>query len=117
VTQHPSEWIDEVRSVSSTGGEKGVKPQAVSLVPMLSVLEISEVYTFGAKKYAAHNWRRGYEWSKSYDAVERHLAQWWEGEDLDPESGLCHLAHAGFHVFTLLDFRKNHPDFDDRYKP
>lgn len=106
----------EVRTTSSTGGEKGVKPERMSLIPWDAIKEIALVYNFGAKKYAAHNWRKGYEWSKSYDALIRHVTSWWEGEDVDPESGLSHLAHAGFHIFTLLIFKKVFPDFDDRYK-
>jgi hypothetical protein len=29
-----------------------------------------------------------------FDAAQRHLWAWWEGEARDPESGLPHLAHA-----------------------
>lgn len=109
--------MSEVRSVSATGGEKGVKPQRYDLLPREALDRIAEVYGFGAEKYAAHNWRRGYEWGKSYAALQRHLTAWWDGEDTDPESGLSHLAHAGFHVNTLLTFLVDHPDFDDRYRP
>lgn len=109
---------EEVRSVSSTGGEKGVKPQRLSLLPRVALERISEVYGFGEKKYAAHNWRRGYEWSKSYDALQRHLGAWWDREENDPESGLSHLAHAAFHIFSLLVFSgdRRYEQFDDRYK-
>jgi hypothetical protein len=46
----------------------------------------------------------------------RHLWAFWRGEDLDAESGLPHLSHAGFHVLTLLWFRRYRPAKDDRYK-
>ena len=29
-----------------------------------------------------------------YDACLRHLTAWWEGQDVDPESGLSHLVKA-----------------------
>jgi hypothetical protein len=109
----------EVRSVSSSGGEKGVKAEAYALLPSEALDEIARVYAFGAEKYAAHNWRKGYEWSKSFSAMMRHLWAFWRGEDLDPESGLSHLGHAGFHVLGLLTFwlkRDKYGDFDDRYK-
>lgn len=108
----------EIRTKSATGGEKGVKPQRYSLLPRQALDVISEVYGFGVKKYAAHNWRRGYEWSKSYDALQRHLTAWWEREDNDPESGLSHLGHAGFHVFALIVFSSNarYSHYDDRYQ-
>jgi len=108
----------EVRSTSETGGEKGVKPQRMSLLPFQALAKISEVYGFGEKKYAAHNWRKGYEWDKSIDALERHIGEFKDGKDLDPESGLPHLAHAAFHIFTLLVFMlnpKRYKRFDNRW--
>jgi hypothetical protein len=110
--------VTEVRTVSKTGGHKGVKPQRHSLIPKDALDVISEVYAWGATKYADHNWRNGYEWSKSYDALIRHLTAWWDNEDNDPESGLSHLGHAGFHVFVLIVFsrHKRYADYDDRYK-
>lgn len=110
--------MTEVRSVSSTGGEKGVKPQRHSLIPKEGLDTIAEVFAFGAEKYAAHNWRKGYEWSKSYDALIRHLTAWFSGEDLDPESGLSHLGHAGFHIMALSTWQRlggRYEQFDDRY--
>jgi len=85
-----------------TGGQKGSKPERHSLIPPEALSEISKVYGYGAEKYDAHNWRKGYPWSLSYDALQRHLNAFWSGQDIDPESGLPHLAHAAFHVNTLL---------------
>jgi hypothetical protein len=110
----------EVRSVSSTGGEKGVKPEAYALIPWEAMDEVARVYNEGAKKYAAHNWRKGYEWSKSFSAACRHLFAFWRGEDIDPELGTRHLAMAIFHLLGMLSFsmdRERYGAFDDRYKP
>lgn len=93
---------NEVRTTSATGGQKGVKEERLSLLPRLGLEAIARVYAFGASKYAAHNWRRKYEWSKSVDAALRHLHAFNDGETNDPESGLPHLAHAGFHILALL---------------
>jgi nucleoside 2-deoxyribosyltransferase len=112
----PSRLNGEERVVNeATGGEKGRKPQRYELVPWEAVGDIAEVYAFGASKYADHNWRRGYDWSLSFGALMRHLAAFWSGEDLDPESGLPHVAHAGFHVFALLVFMREHRELDDRF--
>jgi hypothetical protein len=92
----------EIRTTSATGGEKGVKPERLSLLPRLGLAAISRVYGFGADKYAAHNWRRGYEWDKSHDALLRHVLAHIDGETYDEESGLPHLAHAGFHILAVL---------------
>ena len=67
-------------------------------------------------KYARYNFLRGYDWSLSFDALCRHLLAFWAGEDIDPESGLPHMAHAGWHCLTLLAFMQRHPELDDRPK-
>lgn len=111
---------EEVRTTSRTGGQKGVKPERFSLLPKLALDAIARVYAFGEQKYAAHNWRRRYEWSKSYDSIIRHVTAFWEGETYDPESGLPHLAHAAFHIFALLTWCEEQGEggeFDDRYRP
>ena len=106
----------EVRSESSTGGQKGVKPERYDLIPIEALDIMARLYGFGAVKYAAHNWRKGYDWSKSYASLMRHATRFWAGEDFDEETGLPHLAGAAFHCFTLMVFMQEHPDFDDRFK-
>ncbi len=104
---------------SDTGGKKGVKPERYSFIPVPFLDVLARQYSFGAGKYDDHNWRKGYPWSSSYDALMRHATAWWDGEDLDPESGLTHLAAAGFHVASLTTFESNptkYGRFDDRYK-
>lgn len=108
---------NEIRTVSPTGGEKGVKPERHSLIPVEALNSIARLYGVGAKKYAAHNWRKGYEWSKSYDAMNRHMALFWSGEDIDPETGEPHMAAVAFHAMTLIVFMQEQPKFDDRYIP
>ena len=44
----------------------------------------------------------------------RHLWAFWRGEEIDPESGHPHLAHAAFHVFGLLAFTERKIGVDDR---
>lgn len=112
--------MTEIRTTSSTGGQKGVKPERFSLIPRRGLEAIARVFGFGAEKYDAHNWRRGYEWSKSFDALERHTQAAKDGETYDPESGLPHLAHAGFHILVLLTWLYEQGegidnDFDDRW--
>mgnify|MGYP001558282212 CR=1 FL=1 len=62
------------------------------------------------------NWEAGFDWSRPYDALQRHLTAWWEGEDLDPESGLSHLAHCGCCLLFLLAFQLRRTGRDDRSK-
>lgn len=109
--------MTEVRSVSSTGGEKGTKEERFDLLPTEALAKVARHYGIGAQKYAAHNWRRGYEWSKSYAALMRHLTAFWGGEDIDEETGSPHMAAVTFHALALLTFMDEQREFDDRYKP
>lgn len=109
----------EVRTVSDTGGEKGTKAQRYDLLPGEALDIIAEHYAVGAEKYAAHNWRRGYEWSKAFAAMMRHAWLFWRGEDNDKETGTPHMAAVAFHAMSLLTFGRypeRYARFDDRYK-
>jgi hypothetical protein len=79
--------------------------------------QTAAVLAFGAQKYAAHNWRDGFTWSRPLSAAMRHITAFNDGEDKDPESGLSHLAHAACCIMFLLEFEKTHKHLDDRYKP
>lgn len=112
----PAPASGEVRTTSSTGGEKGTKAARFDLIPIEALTTIATLYGRGAEKYAAHNWRRGYEWSKSYAALQRHATQFWAGEDDDAEMGLPHMASVAFHALALLTFMQEQREFDDRFK-
>lgn len=79
--------------------------------------QTAAVLKFGAIKYAEHNWRKGFAWSRPLAAAMRHITAFNAGENTDPESGLSHLAHAACCIMFLLEFEKTHPNLDDRYKP
>jgi hypothetical protein len=79
--------------------------------------QTAAVLAFGAQKYAEHNWRNGFTWSRPLAAAMRHITAFNAGEDKDPESGLSHLAHAACCIMFLLEFEKTHPELDDRYRP
>ncbi len=79
--------------------------------------QTAAVLAFGAQKYAEHNWRQGFAWSRPLSAAMRHITAFNAGEDKDPESGLSHLAHAACCIMFLLEFEKTHQHLDDRFKP
>lgn len=114
VTDKPTST--EVRTTSATGGEKGTKPERFDLIPVAALSKVAQLYGRGAEKYSEHNWRKGYEWSKSYAALQRHSNAFWNGEDLDPEMQLPHMASVVFHALTLLTFMDEQKQFDDRFK-
>ena len=80
------------------------------------LIQVSRVLEFGVIKYGAHNWRKGFKWSRIIAALLRHTVAYMCGQTHDPETGLSHMAHAGFCVMVLLDMEVSHPDLDDRYK-
>jgi len=74
------------------------------LLPSAALLEISKVMAFGAKKYGDNNWREGgFDWTRIMGAMQRHLLAFNDGEDLDPETGLSHIAHVGCNALFLLE--------------
>ena len=96
---------DEVRVTGpTTGGQRGQKPAQLGALAALALLEVGKVAGFGATKYSTFNFVRGYAWRLSLDANVRHLLEFWNGEDRDPEFGLLHTAHAAWHGLTLTTF-------------
>lgn len=105
---------EEIRLTSSTGGQKGTKLARYDLIPAEALRIVAETYGRGATKYDDHNWRKGYNWSLSYAALQRHAWKFWGGEDLDPETGTPHMACVAFHALSLITFMVEQPEFDDR---
>jgi hypothetical protein len=87
------------------------------LLPIGALSELVNVFTYGAKKYAPNNWRKGLKFSDTMAALDRHWAAWKTGEDRDSESGCHHLAHVAWNAFALLEFYlMGREDLDDRCK-
>ncbi len=75
------------------------------LVPTRAMRQVVRVLSYGAKKYAAWNWLHVPEpRDRYYAAALRHLTAWRDGEALDPDTGLSHLAHASCCILFLLGF-------------
>lgn len=100
----------------STGVKFDQDKPRVDLLDSLALEGIAKVLGFGAKKYAAHNWRGGIAYSRLMGAAMRHLFAIQRGEDVDPESGLPHVDHLGCCWMFLSNMMKTRPDLDDRWK-
>ncbi len=87
----------------------------MDLLPVKAKQAVARVFDFGAKKYARHNWRSGFGYSRLIAAAERHLDAFNDGEDLDEESGESHLAHACCCIMMLLESKIKGYGVDDRY--
>lgn len=88
----------------------------LDLLPFAAVEEIGKAFTYGAKKYADHNYRKGMARSRLLGAALRHLFAYARGQDRDPESGLLELAHVGACVLMLLDAELHQLGTDDRWR-
>jgi len=93
----------------------GIKKAPLTTVPLGVVAEMGIGMMEGARKYGRHNYRvDGVRASVYIDATWRHLAKWWEGEDIDPDSGLSHITKALASLAVLRDAMINGLCEDDR---
>ena len=87
------------------------KPK-MNLLPPKAIVEISKVLTFGAAKYDAENWRKLDDLQNRYTAgALRHIFAHMDGEELDPETNLSHLAHAMCCLLFKLEI-----ELEERFK-
>lgn len=93
----------------------GIRKVAFSTVPQTVIAEVAVGMMEGARKYGRHNWRAADARASVYfDATLRHLLKWYEGEDIDPDSGLSHIAKAITSLVVLRDAMINDKWNDDR---
>lgn len=109
---------EDVRIFSNDGGARKFDADKIplDLFPPEALIEIGKVLGHGAIKYGEHNWRGGMKWGRLFAAAQRHLQAWLSGEDIDPDSGLPHLAHAGCCIAFLIAYQKSGIGADDRWK-
>lgn len=98
--------------------ERGAKLDAGKSFPALvirgfskAISKVVEVGTFGALKYSRNGWMYVENGLERYeDALYRHLLADLNGETLDPETKLPHLAHAAWNILAIIELReKNRP--------
>jgi len=102
-------------SGKQSGGLKyDAEKPPMDLIDRRAMEQLANVLAFGAKKYAAHNWRSGIQYSRLTAAALRHIHAFNDGETFDPESGLPHIAHA----MCCLMFILGQPgtEMDDRHR-
>lgn len=93
----------------------GVAKVPISCVPTHVIQEIGIGMMEGGLKYGRHNYRvAGCRSSVYYDATMRHLMSWWEGQDIDPDSGLSHISKAMASLAVLRDCQISGNAIDDR---
>lgn len=105
---------DETIHISETGGRKAGNLERYDLIPTEPLRLLAKHYGVGSLKYDDDNWQKGYDWRLSYAALQRHVNQFWAGEDIDAETGSPHLIAAAWHCFTLTWFMAHRTEFDTR---
>lgn len=93
----------------------GVRKAPMSTVPANVLAEIGVAMLEGSVKYGRHNYRvAGVRSSVYYDGLMRHMMSWWEGEDIDPDSGMNHITKALSCLVVLRDAQMQEMCTDDR---
>ncbi|WP_417659979.1 dATP/dGTP diphosphohydrolase domain-containing protein [Pseudidiomarina sp.] len=93
----------------------GVMKAPMSTVSAPVMAEVGVAMLEGALKYGRHNYRAvGVRASVYYDATMRHLMDWWEGQDIDPDSGMSHITKAITSLVVLRDSMIQENWVDDR---
>lgn len=114
VVKKPQNWTEATKE-SNPKDLLGCKKPSLSVIPWAPVYEAAGGMLEGACKYARHNYRAvGIRGSVYFDAALRHLVQWWEGEDIDPDSGVNHIGKALSCLLVMRDGMMQGKFIDDR---
>lgn len=93
----------------------GIRRTPFHLLPWPVLGELALALLEGALKYGANNWRTiGVRGSVYVSAAMRHVAQYEEGEDVDPDSGVHHLTKAIACLVIMRDAQRLGRFVDDR---
>lgn len=96
----------------------GLKKAPLRLFPPAALIIGSKVMALGAAKYGPYNWReKKVRYTVYLEAAMRHILTAQDGEEIDPESGQPHIAHALCCMAILLDARATGNLVDDRPTP
>lgn len=105
-----------LKPLTPTGHKYDMDKNRVDLLDPEWMEGVGQVLTFGAKKYAANNWRGGILHSRLVGACLRHVFAFLRGEANDAESGLSHLLHASCCLMFLYWNTLHRKDLDDIWK-
>jgi len=112
---HP--LMDLIKKPAATGLKYDQEKPRMDLLDADALEGLAAVLAFGAKKYAAHNWRGGISYSRLLGALLRHSFAILRGEYTDSESGLPHVDHIGCCWMFLSWHMKNRKDLNDLWTP
>lgn len=106
---------ESVKRNNKIANEFKAKKAPLDLLPPSVFFGISRALAYGADKYGKQNWAdERAPFSVYYAALLRHLLKWFDGEDIDPESGVSHLDHVGANYAILSHMIEKNNYIDDR---
>jgi hypothetical protein len=109
-------WADAAVGVNPKD-RVGVTKAPVSLVPPTAILQQARALAVGAAKYGRANWRDYPVQRVVYlEAALRHIYADLDGETIDPETNVPHIAHAAAGLDVLMDAEANGMVVDNRPK-
>lgn len=88
----------------------------LELLPVNALKGVGEVLTKGAKKYRPRNWEAGMCWSTVLASLKRHLFDFEQGFDVDPDDGLHLIDKVATNALFLAEYRHTYHQGDDRQK-
>ncbi len=110
-----TEKQDDMASATNPKDALATKKFPMHCVSCAVLAEMGLGMMEGGRKYGTHNYReKGVRASVYFDAAIRHLYQWWEGEDIDSDSGLSHVTKALTTLCVLRDGQLMGNVVDDR---
>ena len=102
--------VPENRTRFSSGAIRSADANSTryDLMNCVAMRRIAEAYAEGAKKYDAHNWRKGFPVSDVMNHALRHIFLW-----LDGDASEDHLGHAAWNLCTAMYFEERMPEMMD----
>jgi hypothetical protein len=93
----------------------GSRKVPLSTLPWRVLWRVGLAMLEGMVKYGRHNYRvAGVRASVYFDGLQRHVGDWWEGTDTDPDSGFHHIDKAIATLIVMRDSMLQGNFVDDR---
>lgn len=108
-------YYESVKMSKQEGKKHDQDKPDLSLLPKEFLDEVAKAFMHGEKKYGRYNYLNGMDWHRIIAASMRHISSFNSGEDIDTESGLNHLAHAGACIAMLLTYYAQNLGKDTRH--
>lgn len=95
---------------------QGILKPRLDLVPLTAMTYIALGLQEGARKYSPASWRdvESVDLAQYIGASMRHIMAYADGEDIDPESGNPHLAHAMASLAIMVELIEKGNGVDTR---